>query len=78
MSLVTKHFIKVFKLVWLILPIFLISIFMHQRSFAFIDYRVILPAAPGYAVIKITPELLEALIQIESFNNPRAYNHLGA
>ena len=75
LSQITKHFVKVFKLVLLILPIFFVAIFIHRLSFAFIDYKAILPAAPGYAIIKVTPELLEALIQVESSNNPRAYNH---
>ncbi len=74
LSQITKHFIKVSKLVLLILPIFFASIFIYRLSFAFIDYRTILPAAPGYATIQVTPELLEALIQVESSNNPRAYN----
>ncbi len=75
LSQITKHFIKVSKLVLLLLPIFFVSIFIYQVSFAFIDYRAILPAAPGYAAIEVTPELLEALIQVESSNNPRAYNY---
>ncbi|MDD5476943.1 MAG: lytic transglycosylase domain-containing protein [Candidatus Omnitrophica bacterium] len=75
LSQITKHFIKVSKLVLLILPIFFVSIFIYQLSFAFIDYKAILPAAPGYATIEVTPELLEALIQVESSNNPSAYNH---
>lgn len=75
LSQITKHFLKVFKLVLLILPVFFVAIFIHRLSFAFIDYKAILPAAPGYAIIEVTPELLEALIQVESSNNPRAYNH---
>ncbi len=75
LSRVTKHFVKVFRLALLILPIFFVSIFIYRLSFAFIDYKAILPAAPAYAMIEIRPELLEALIQVESSNNPRAYNH---
>jgi hypothetical protein len=73
-SQVTKHFVKVSKLVLLILPIFFVSILIYRLSFAFIDYKSMLPAAPAYAIIEVTPELLEALIQVESSNNPRAYN----
>lgn len=75
LSQVTKHFVKVFKLALLILPIFFTAVFIYRLSFAFIDYKAILSPAPSYAIIEVTPELLEALIQVESMNNPRAYNH---
>lgn len=74
LSQVTKHFYKVFRLALLILPILLVSIFIHRLSFAFIDHKAMLPDAPIYGMINITPELLESLIQVESSNNPRAYN----
>ncbi|MFH1191087.1 MAG: lytic transglycosylase domain-containing protein [Candidatus Omnitrophota bacterium] len=72
---INKHFVKVFKYTLLILPIFFVAFFAHGQSFAFIDFKTILSAAPEYAIIEVTPELLAALIQVESSNNPQAYNH---
>jgi hypothetical protein len=75
LSQFSKYFYKVFKLGLLILPIFFAAIFIHRLAFAFIDYKAMLPIVPDYAIIEIRPELIEALIQVESSNNPRAYNH---
>ncbi len=74
LSQITKNFIKVFRLILLILPIFIVFLLVYRISFAFIDYKASLPVPPEYATIVVTPELLEAIIQVESSNNPRAYN----
>ena len=72
---IIKYFIKVFKLMMLASSLLVISLVINQLAFAFIDRRTpaISTASVG-ALIEISPQLLDAIIHVESSHNPRAYN----
>jgi hypothetical protein len=73
----SKDFKKVVQISLLFSPIIAASLLIHHMAFAFIERR--LPAIETVSLftplIEVNPKLLNALITVESSNNPRAFNH---
>ena len=71
-----KYLKKGLKLSSLLGLILAISLVVNHLAFAFIDLKAspVIPRPATGAVIDITPKLLDAIIQVESSHNPRAFN----
>lgn len=56
----------------------IISMLISQFAFAFIDLRPIpiMPTAGMIPTIEITPQLMDAMVFVESSNNPLAFNRI--
>jgi soluble lytic murein transglycosylase-like protein len=72
----SKEFGKVIKFSLLFSPIVAASLLIHHLAFAFIErrYPAIESAGLFTPLIEVNPKLLNALIMVESSNNPKAMN----
>lgn len=72
----SKEFGKVMRLSLLLSPIIAASLLAHHMAFAFIErrYPAIDTASLFTPLIEVNPKLLNALIIVESSNNPKAFN----
>lgn len=76
-SMIRKSFIKVLRLCSILCILLILSFLISQLAFAFIDFKNTVTDVLNEQVtasIEISPELLNAIIQVESSNNPQAFN----